>query len=452
MSRRESRRREATFPTALVTVADRAEARILEILDAEVDRWRAVDPALVGSARRAARLRRRRRQAAAARVLPLRLRRRGRRRPTIRSSSTRPPRSSWCTRSRSSTTTSWTAPTPAAGSDAVHRAVRTTARGRRVARRSPPLRRRHGDPRRRLRARLRRHADARRARRRAGRSSTSCASSCASASRSTSSAPHAARHRRRDAARRIATYKSGEVHGRAAAAPRRRARGPLRRARPHLSRDRAPARRGVPAPRRHPRRVRRHRRHGQAGRRRPARGQADAARRDRGRARRARRPRLLARLGAADLDGRRRRGAAGAVRAHRRARRTSKREIERLVDEVARAALATAAPLTDRRPARAGSTSSAGYVAWRDSVSDASPSVAITSPASRRTTARRRRSTGSTFEVGAGEVFGLLGPERRGQDDDGRDPRGLPPPDAGTVRVLGLDPVRDGARCGRGSA
>ena len=34
--------------------------------------------------------------------------------------------------------------------------------------------------------------------------------------------------------------------------------------------------------------------------------------------------------------------------------------------------------------------------------------------------------------------------ERRRQDHHGRDPRGLPPPDGGTVRVLGLDPVRDG--------
>ncbi|HEX5096478.1 MAG TPA: polyprenyl synthetase family protein [Acidimicrobiia bacterium] len=40
-------RREATFPPALVTVADRAEARILDLLDREVDRWRGVDAALV---------------------------------------------------------------------------------------------------------------------------------------------------------------------------------------------------------------------------------------------------------------------------------------------------------------------------------------------------------------------------------------------------------------------
>jgi geranylgeranyl diphosphate synthase, type I len=40
-------RRDATFPTALVSVADRVEARILRLLDAEVARWVAVDPVLV---------------------------------------------------------------------------------------------------------------------------------------------------------------------------------------------------------------------------------------------------------------------------------------------------------------------------------------------------------------------------------------------------------------------
>ncbi len=33
---------------------------------------------------------------------------------------------------------------------------------------------------------------------------------------------------------------------------------------------------------------------------------------------------------------------------------------------------------------------------------------------------------GIDFEIRSGEVFGLLGPERRRQDDDRRDPRGLP--------------------------
>ena len=56
----------------------------------------------------------------------------------------------------------------------------------------------------------------------------------------------------------------------------------------------------------------------------------------------------------------------------------------------------------------------------------------------------RRAVDGISFTIAAGEVFGLLGPERRGQDHDRRDPRGLPRPDAGTVRVLGLDPAADG--------
>lgn len=41
------RSREATFPATLVAVADRVEARILRLLDGEIDRWGAVDGALV---------------------------------------------------------------------------------------------------------------------------------------------------------------------------------------------------------------------------------------------------------------------------------------------------------------------------------------------------------------------------------------------------------------------
>ena len=44
-----------------------------------------------------------------------------------------------------------------------------------------------------------------------------------------------------------------------------------------------------------------------------------------------------------------------------------------------------------------------------------------------------------------GEIVALLGPERRGQDDDRRDRRGLPHrPTAGAVRVLGADPATGG--------
>ena len=64
-------RREATFPAALVGVADRVEVLILELLDAEIARWSAVDAMLVEPFDRTAHARRRRRQAVAARVLPL---------------------------------------------------------------------------------------------------------------------------------------------------------------------------------------------------------------------------------------------------------------------------------------------------------------------------------------------------------------------------------------------
>ncbi len=38
---------------------------------------------------------------------------------------------------------------------------------------------------------------------------------------------------------------------------------------------------------------------------------------------------------------------------------------------------------------------------------------------------------GISFDIAEGEVFGLLGPERRRQDDDGRDPRGVQTPRRG---------------------
>ena len=50
------------------------------------------------------------------------------------------------------------------------------------------------------------------------------------------------------------------------------------------------------------------------------------------------------------------------------------------------------------------------------------------------------------FEVGAGEVFGLLGPNGAGKTTTVEILEGYRRPDAGTARVLGLDPVRDGRR------
>ena len=144
------------------------------------------------------------------------------------------------------------APRPRRGARTIHPRPRPW----RLARRAAPLRRGHGDPRRRLRVHLRRSADARPRRRPRSTSTTSCASSCVSASRSTSSAPRCAAPTS-TIARRIATYKSAKytverpLHLGAALA------GRASRARAGAQRDRAPARRGVPAPRRPARRVRR---------------------------------------------------------------------------------------------------------------------------------------------------------------------------------------------------
>ncbi len=51
---------------------------------------------------------------------------------------------------------------------------------------------------------------------------------------------------------------------------------------------------------------------------------------------------------------------------------------------------------------------------------------------------------GVSFEVRAGEVFGLLGPNGAGKTTTVEILEGLRTPDSGTVRVLGLDPMRSG--------
>ncbi|HEV7526757.1 MAG TPA: ABC transporter ATP-binding protein [Acidimicrobiia bacterium] len=50
-----------------------------------------------------------------------------------------------------------------------------------------------------------------------------------------------------------------------------------------------------------------------------------------------------------------------------------------------------------------------------------------------------------SFDVGRGEVFGLLGPNGAGKTTTVETLEGYRTPDSGTVRVLGLDPVRDAA-------
>jgi len=53
---------------------------------------------------------------------------------------------------------------------------------------------------------------------------------------------------------------------------------------------------------------------------------------------------------------------------------------------------------------------------------------------------------GLTFDVGRGEMFGLIGPDGAGKTTAIRLLCGLLHPDAGTVRVLGVDPVRGRAK------
>ncbi|HEY5172103.1 MAG TPA: ABC transporter ATP-binding protein, partial [Acidimicrobiia bacterium] len=52
---------------------------------------------------------------------------------------------------------------------------------------------------------------------------------------------------------------------------------------------------------------------------------------------------------------------------------------------------------------------------------------------------------GLSFDVARGEVFGLLGPNGAGKTTTVETLEGYRKPDVGTVRVLGLDPVRDAA-------
>lgn len=54
-----------------------------------------------------------------------------------------------------------------------------------------------------------------------------------------------------------------------------------------------------------------------------------------------------------------------------------------------------------------------------------------------------------SLQVGAGEVFGFLGPNGAGKSTTIRLAVGLTHPTRGSVRVLGMDPLRDGARLRR---
>src|SRR6476660_5351533 len=56
----------------------------------------------------------------------------------------------------------------------------------------------------------------------------------------------------------------------------------------------------------------------------------------------------------------------------------------------------------------------------------------------------RRAVDGISLRIPRGEVFGLLGPNGAGKTTTVEILEGYRTPDAGTARVLGLDPVRDG--------
>ena len=78
----------------------------------------------------------------------------------------------------------------------------------------------------------------------------------------------------------------------------------------------------------------------------------------------------------------------------------------------------------------------------------------VTDPASpssgrsdlRKATGPRRRSTASASRSRRGEIFGLLGPEWRRQDDHGRDARGPPQARRRHATVLGIDVARAARR------
>src|SRR3954471_12892546 len=61
----------------------------------------------------------------------------------------------------------------------------------------------------------------------------------------------------------------------------------------------------------------------------------------------------------------------------------------------------------------------------------------------RKTYGRAVAVDGVSFEVRQGEIFGLIGPNGAGKTTTMECVEGLRRPDAGSISVLGLDPVRD---------
>jgi len=70
--------------------------------------------------------------------------------------------------------------------------------------------------------------------------------------------------------------------------------------------------------------------------------------------------------------------------------------------------------------------------------------AAITVNALRKTYGPLTAVDGIGFEVGAGEIFGMVGPNGAGKTTTIECLEGMRAPDAGDVRILGLDPRRDG--------
>ena len=57
---------------------------------------------------------------------------------------------------------------------------------------------------------------------------------------------------------------------------------------------------------------------------------------------------------------------------------------------------------------------------------------------------RLRAVDGISFKVGTGEIFGMVGPNGAGKTTTIECLEGMRSPDGGIVRVLGLDPRKDG--------
>src|SRR3954453_4836779 len=73
----------------------------------------------------------------------------------------------------------------------------------------------------------------------------------------------------------------------------------------------------------------------------------------------------------------------------------------------------------------------------------AGPEAVIRVADLRKTYGQTRAVDGVSFDVRAGEVFGLLGPNGAGKTTTVEILEGLRKPDAGSVRVLGIDVARD---------